>query len=154
MLSRAIRRHKADELTHLVVELKAPKVKIDKDEVTQLEEYALSVMKDERFRGINTTWVFWAISDDYGDYAKHRMTKPNGTIFEKDNLSMWVKTWAQVIGDNRARLQFFQERLEYEADKGASLQHLQEHYAKFLKGVLVEDEETVQESADLLKSSA
>jgi Histidine kinase-, DNA gyrase B-, and HSP90-like ATPase len=154
MLSRAIRRHKADELTHLVVELKAPKVKIDKDEVTQLEEYALSVMKDERFRGINTTWVFWAISDDYGDYAKHRMTKPNGTIFEKDILSIWVKTWAQVIGDNRARLQFFQERLEYEADKGASLQHLQEHYAKFLTGVLVEDEETVQESADLLKSSA
>ena len=82
------------------------------------------------------------------------MTKPNGTIFEKDILSIWVKTWAQVIGDNRARLQFFQERLEYEADKGASLQHLQEHYAKFLKGVLVEDEETVRESADLLKSSA
>ena len=154
MLSRAIRRHKADELTHIVVELKAPKVKIDKDEVTQLEEYALSVMKDERFRGINTTWVFWAISDDYGDYAKHRMTQPNGTIFEKDNLSIWVKTWAQVIGDNRARLQFFQERLEYEADKGASLQHLQEHYANFLKGVFVEDEETVQQTADLLKSSA
>ncbi len=43
VLSRAIRRHKADELTHLVVELKAPKVKIDRDEITQLEEYAISV---------------------------------------------------------------------------------------------------------------
>ena len=153
MLSRAIRRHKADELTHLVVELKAPKVKIDKDEVTQLEEYALSVMGDERFKGINTTWVFWAISDDYGEYAKHRMTKTNGTIFEGDNLSIWVKTWAQVIGDNRARLQFFQERLEYEADKGASLQHLQERYADFLKGVFVEEEETVEQPAEVLQQS-
>ena len=35
VLSRAIRRHKADELTHLVVELKAPKVKIDRDEITR-----------------------------------------------------------------------------------------------------------------------
>ncbi len=48
VLSRAIRRHKADELTHLVVELKAPKVKIDKDEITQVEEYAISVMKVSR----------------------------------------------------------------------------------------------------------
>ena len=29
------------------------------------------------------------------------------------------KNLGQIIGDNRARLQFFQERLEYEADKGA-----------------------------------
>ena len=154
MLSRAIRRHKADEITHLVVELKAPKVKIDKDEVTQLEEYALSVMADERFRGVNTTWVFWAISDDYGDYAKHRMINANRQIHERDNVSISVKTWAQVIGDNRARLQFFQEHLEYEADKGASLQHLQEHYAKFLKGVFVEEEDAAAEPAELVKKSA
>ena len=138
MLSRAIRRHKADELTHLVVELKAPKVKIDRDEITQLEEYAISVMKDERFRNVKTTWVFWAISDDYGDYAEYRMKKStgnNGKIHEADNVSIWVKTWSQVLDENRARMQFFQERLEYEADKGASLKHLQEHYAKFLQGV-------------------
>ena len=144
VLSRAIRRHKADELTHLVVELKAPKVKIDKDEITQLEEYAISVMKDERFKSVNTTWIFWAISDDYGDYAEYRMKKsPNngGKIHEAENVTIWVKTWAQVLDENRARMQFFQERLEYEADKGASLKHLQDRYAKFLQGVLVEEDE-------------
>jgi hypothetical protein len=120
MLSRAIRRHKADELTHLVVELKAPKVKIDRDEFTQVEEYAISVMKDERFRNVKTTWVFWVISDDYGDYAEYRMKKSTGNsgkIHEADNVSIWVKTWSQVLDENRARMQFFQERLEYEADK-------------------------------------
>jgi hypothetical protein len=144
MFSRAIRRHRADELTHLVVELKAPKVKIDENEVTQTEKYAISVMKDERFKSVNTTWVFWAISDDYGEYAEYRMEKSAGSaantgkIHEADNISIWVKTWAQVLEENRTRLQFFQQRLEYEADKGASLKHLQEHYAKFLEGVLVE----------------
>lgn len=139
VLSRAIRRHKADDLTHLVVELKAPKVKIDKDEITQLEGYAISVMKDERFKSGNPTWVFWAISDDYGEYAAYRMKQGDGKIHEAENVSIWVKTWGQVLDDNRARMQFFQERLEYEADKGASLEFLQERYAKFLQGVLVEE---------------
>ncbi len=151
VLSRAIHRYKANDLTHLVVELKAPKVKIDKDEIMQVEEYAISVMKDERFRSGNPTWVFWAISDDYGDYAEYRMKETNGKIHERDNISIWVKTWGQVLDDNRARLQFFQERLEYEADKGASLQHLQEHYAKFLQGVIIEEavEETPENELNL-----
>jgi hypothetical protein len=139
MLSRAIRRHKADELNHLVVELKAPKVKIDMEEVTQIEGYALSVMSDERFKNVDTVWAFWVISDDYGDYAKYRMINTNGVIKEAENISIWIKTWAQVLDENRARLQFFQERLEYQADKDTSIQYLQEHYAKFLQGVIVEN---------------
>jgi hypothetical protein len=42
-------------------------------------------------------------------------------------------------------MKFFQERLEYQADKGASLKHLQEHYAKYLEGVF--DAEPAQEPA-------
>ena len=141
MLSKAIRQHRANALTHLVVELKAPNVKIDNDEVMQVEQYAFSVMKDERFRSVNTTWAFWAISDDLGDYATHRMRDDNGLIHTKDNVSIYVKTWAQVLDENRARLQFFQEKLEYQADKEASFKHLQERYDEFLKGVLPEEEQ-------------
>lgn len=140
MLSRATRRHRKNDLTHLVVELKAPKVKIDAAEVTQIEQYAFSVAADERFRSVSTTWVFWVISDDYGDYAAHRITTSDGLIHAKGDVSIYVKTWAQVLDENRARLQFFQERLEYQADKGASLQHLNEHYAKFLQGVVSGDQ--------------
>lgn len=153
MLSRAIRRHKADELTHLVVELKAPKVVINKNEITQIEEYAISVMADERFKSVKTTWIFWVISDDYGPYAEHRMNKTNGNIHSKDNSSIWVKTWAQVLDENRARLQFFKERLEYEADKGSSIQHLQEHYDKFLQGVIVEESDEEAPEAQMTAHS-
>jgi hypothetical protein len=140
MLSRAIRRHGANDLTHLIVELKAPNVKINTPEVTQIEEYAFSVAGDERFRNVNTTWDFWVISDDYGDYAAKRMLRSDGLIYQRGNISIYVKTWGQVLESNRARLQFFQEHLEYQADKGASLKHLQEHYAKFIQGVLTPDE--------------
>lgn len=141
MLSKAIRQHRANTLTHLVVELKAPSVKINADEVMQVEKYAFSVMKDERFRNVDTTWVFWAISDDLGDYATQRMNDSSGLILSKANISIFVKTWAQVIDENRARLQFFQERLEFQADRQSSLKHLQERYDQFLRGVLTDEEQ-------------
>jgi len=148
MLSRTIRRHRANEVTHLVVELKAPKVKIDQKEITQVEGYAFSVMEDERFRNVNTNWVFWAISDDFGTYAQHRITDPDGKIHSNPNISIYVKTWAQVIDDNRARLQFFQERLEFQADKEAAIKHLKDHYEEFIQGVIPVDELDESQSDD------
>jgi Histidine kinase-, DNA gyrase B-, and HSP90-like ATPase len=146
VLSRAIRRHRANDLHHLVVELKAPKVKIGKKEVGQIEEYAFSVMKDERFRSVNTTWEFWVIGDDFTDYATSRIIDEEGRIHQKENVEIFVKSWGQVIDENRARMQFFQERLEFQADKGASLKYLQEQYAAFLKGVFVETDVDTAES--------
>jgi hypothetical protein len=105
-------------------------------------------MKDERFRNVDTTWVFWAISDDLGDYAIQRMTDSSGLIHSKENVSIFVKTWAQVIDENRARLQFFQERLEFQADRESSLKHLQERYDEFLKGVLTDQEQPEVEAVE------
>ncbi len=144
MLSRMVRNHKPNELTHLIIELKAPKVKIDKN-FMQIEEYAFSIRKDERFRNVKTKWVFWAISDDFGDYVEGRIQDESGLMLTKDNLSIYVKTWGQVLDENRARLQFFKEKLEYEADKGASLQYLRENYHDLLKGVLVEEDGVEEE---------
>jgi hypothetical protein len=145
MLSKAIRQHKANSLTHLVIELKAPKVNINDVAVNQIEKYAFSVAKDVRFKNVNTNWVFWVISDDLDDYATQRVMDNNGLLYSKGNISIYAKTWAQVLDENRARLQFFQERLEYQADKGSSLKHLQERYDEFLQGVLTE--EPVQENS-------
>jgi hypothetical protein len=136
MLSRLTRRHKASEVSHLVVELKAPKVKIDAQEIAQIEGYAASVSADERFRNVKVNWVFWVISDDLGPIGAFRVLDESGLILKKPTLSIYIKTWAQVLDESRARMQFFQERLEFQADKGASLEHLQQHYAKYLEGVV------------------
>ena len=83
MLSRTLRRHRADELEHLIVELKRPKVKIGDKEITQVEKYAISVANDERFQSVNgLRWTFWAISDDVGDYGAYRMSD-SGVISSK-----------------------------------------------------------------------
>ena len=145
MLSRALRRHRADELEHLVVELKRPKIKVDDDGVTQIEKYAITVASDERFRTVNgVRWTFWAISDDVDQYAAYRMDE-RGVISSKNNITVGIKTWAQVIEQNKARLQFFQEKLGHQVDDETALKHLQEKYQKFLTGV-VTDEKTSEVS--------
>lgn len=148
MLSKAIRRHKANEITHLVVELKRPSVPIDSDEITQVEKYAFSVANDERFKAVGVNWVFWVISDNYGPYAAERITDASGLIHQKKNMSIFVKTWAQVLDENRARMQFFQERLEFQADKMEALAYLQERHAQYLEGVFVDDAESDEAEGD------
>ena len=58
-----------------------------------------------------------------------------------------IKTWSQVLDDNRARMQFFQERLEFQADKGDALKHLQERYAGYLEGVLEAEDQPAADPA-------
>ena len=141
MLSRALRRHRADEVEHLVVELKRPKVKIGKDEATQIENYAISVAADERFKTSDgVRWSFWVLSDDVDEYGSYRMGE-NGVISAKDGVTVGIRTWGQVIDENKVRLQFFQERLQHQVDDETALKHLQEKYQKFLAGVVSDEEE-------------
>ena len=153
MLSRALRRHRADELEHLIIELKRPKVKIGQDEVAQIEKYALSIASDERFRTANgITWAFWVISDDVDQYATYRMNE-RGVVSSKNNITGGVKTWTQIIEDNKARLQFFQAKLEHQVDDETALRHLQERYEKFLSGVVAKEHIELQSEKAAKKMS-
>lgn len=156
MLSRALRRHRADELEHLVVELKRPTVKIGKKEVTQIEDYAISVAADERFRTTNgVKWSFWVLSDDVDDYAAYRMNGERGIISSKKNITVGIRTWGQIIEENKARLQFFQQKLEHQVDDETALGHLQETYKQFLTGVVTnDDDETAEQPAKTKKAKA
>ena len=138
MLSRQIRRHRVNDLTHLVVDLKAPTVKISRDEISQIVGYAASVTADQRFRNVETRWEFWVIGDDVDTVGKFTIgdNATTGLIHKNSNVSIYIKTWAQVLDDHRCRMQFFQERLAYQADEGAALKHLHERYADYLEGVL------------------
>ncbi len=64
---------------------------------------------------------------------------------------MGIKTWGELIEDNRARLQFFQEHLQHSADESTAIKYLQEKHSQYLEGVIVEepDESTGDESASL-----
>lgn len=151
MLSRATRRHRANDIEHLVVELKAPSVVVGADETTQAKRYAMAVSKDERFHTVKgVRWHFWVVSNRYDEYAKEEIEggpdPARQLIHKKDNISVGILTWGELIEQNRARLQFFQEHLQYSASDSADVRFLQEKYKQFLEGVIEEPSNVVSES--------
>jgi histidine kinase/DNA gyrase B/HSP90-like ATPase len=145
MLSRAQKRHRANDYEHLVIELKAPKVKLTAKELTQIKDYALSVARDQRFHRVNgVRWHFWLVSDEYDEFVAAEIDSgpdPLRRLINRGpNFSIGIKTWGEILDENNARLQFVKEKLEHRADEGQALAFLQERHREFLEGVIIQDE--------------
>lgn len=146
MLSRAQRRHRHNDLEHLVIELKAPKVTINATHLMQIEGYALAVEEDPRFNRVEgLRWHFWLISDEYNKEVEARIRNgpdPQRRLIQKGaRVSVGVKTWGEILEENNARLQFVKEKLEHRVDDGQALAYLQERHREFLEGILIEGED-------------
>lgn len=144
MLSRAQKRHRADDYEHLVVELKAPKVKLTSKELTQIKDYALSVARDDRYHRVKgVKWHFWLVSDSYDDFVQSEIASgpdPDRRLINRGpNFSIGVKTWGEILDENNARLQFVKQALEHNADDGKALTFLEERHREFLEGVIIDD---------------
>ena len=110
--------------------------------------FAFSVMADPRFAKVGVTWNFWAISDKLAPYAEQLVKDESGLILEKPNVNIYAKTWGQVLDENRARLKFFQDHLDVQVDRDASLKYLQQRYAAYLEGVFEVDDSDAKSEAD------
>ena len=135
--------YRLDELEHLVVELKAPKVPIGAEQIAQVEGYVRAIIGDSRFDTATTKWFFWALSREVDkDVMGLRQVQgaDPGIIIKRNNLVVMVKTWAQVIAENRSRMKFFQENLQMTVTKAEALRHLKEGYASVFKDSPVESE--------------
>ena len=125
------------EYDYLVVELKRPTKKIDDEVVTQIKKYARAVASDERFNGIPARWTFMAISNELDDFAQGEATQrgwPRGMIADdaERNITVWVKTWSEVINNARARLAFVNKQLAYQATNDSAKAYLNKTHAKFI----------------------
>jgi hypothetical protein len=144
MLSRRIPQPRAEEREHLVIELKRPTVEIDGTAMLQIQSYALAVADDERFRDTKTRWVFWAVSNKVQDSVRktaRQRNRPDGLFYEDEEqrITIWVKTWGQLIQECKARLEFFQKQLNYAADSESALAYLRVAHEKYLPKVLTKE---------------
>ena len=137
MFSRNTQLAGSEDREHLVVELKRPNVKVDAGVAAQIESYAFAVADDERFRSVPAKWVFWAISNEMDEVVTRKVSQKDrarGILFQDDEqrITIWVRTWSQVVNDCKARLRFFEDGLKYTPDRDSSLAHLNATYKKYL----------------------
>jgi len=137
LLARTVPQPRADEREHLVVELKRPSRRIDSEVLSQIKSYAIAVAQDERFRDTRTRWVFWAISNEITDEARRearQRNRPEGLVYDDEELriTVWAKTWGSILNDCKARLNFFKQQLQYEADRDSAKAYLTKAHEKYL----------------------
>ena len=144
MLSRRIPLPRADEREHLIIEMKRPKQKIDGKAVAQVREYAFAIAEDERFRDVSTRWTFWAVSNDISTNVRKeakQQGRPEGVLYADDEgkMTIWVKTWGQIVNEAKGRLNFFQDSLQYCASDETALEYLRREYERHLPMCLSEE---------------
>lgn len=144
MLSKAVQ-PKTGQFEYLVVELKRPSKKLNSDVITQIKKYARAVASDERFNGVPARWTFIAIANEFDDYAKGEAKQrdwPRGKVADDAelNITVWIKEWAEVINDARARLRFINSQLAYEADRASARNYLKKTHAKFIPDSVTDSE--------------
>ena len=133
MFGRQRRLHRATDLEHLIVELKSPIVAIGPEEITQVEGYMRAIANDSRFDKSTTRWTFWALSKEIDeDYVRFRQQRGEreGTVIAQPNMTAVVRSWSQIISENKARMQFFQESLQHNVTKADALASLKRGYEK------------------------
>ena len=141
MLSRSVPRSRADEREHLVIELKRPAVKIGRDEIGQIKDYAFAIAEDARFAADRTRWSFWVVSNELDAFARRdtsQVNMPRGQLYNDGNTEIWIKTWGEIIDGCKARMKFVQDHLQANVDRESSLRYLKQTYEKLLTGVAEE----------------
>lgn len=128
-LSRVAETHEGRR--HLVVELKRPSIMLSLTQVNQIDEYALTIMDEPRFKAEGVVWDFWLIGNDMAGKvrikAQQRHRLP-GIVSEGHNYRVWVRTWSDLLEENRRRLHFYRARLNYRAPEDADLDTMRSKY--------------------------
>ncbi|MGH3787500.1 MAG: hypothetical protein ACRDRG_13335 [Pseudonocardiaceae bacterium] len=142
LLGRASRGKNGRE--HLIVELKAPKVKIGQKEVSQIKEYAEAVIGDPQFTDPRVSWDFWIVSTELSPIVQQDADSPKtppGCIVEwENNVKIWAKTWSKLIDECEARLHYYRECLDYDAASDDALDYLRRLHGDVLPFSLREEQ--------------
>ena len=142
IVSKILERHPSEGKHHLVIELKRPSQNITSEVIGQVRSYAFAVAADERFQNVRTNWTFWALSNKMNEQAQlesQMENQPQGVVYQSKadarrnyNMTIWAKSWSEIIEECTARLKFFQDRLNYNASQSSGRKYLREAYPKFI----------------------
>lgn len=107
------------EVQNLVVELKAPNVKIGDSEIDQIQKQRKAIQRNQRYKVSNTNkWVFYVVSSHIMSDVSTEFRVQNGEkiLYESDekDFIVYCKDWDEIIQDAKGSLHKEKEQLEIE----------------------------------------
>jgi len=123
--------HGNTEIKNLIVELKAPKVKIGREEYRQIDDQRMALQQNTRYKVTNSNkWVFYVISSEIDKHiVEHELSGENKDIaYEKDpNFIVYCKTWDELIQKAKLSLHKQKEDLQIQIQESKHERLLQQY---------------------------
>jgi len=142
----AVKREEHDRARHLIVELKAPRITIDRGEVNQVEDYANVIAEDPRFHNQGGSWDIILVGSKVSPLMQRRIKGENKStglvqaIEASDGvpeINIYIRKWRDIIDENRRRLEYLSGALELDPGVEQGLDHLRAEYSDILPESLV-----------------
>jgi hypothetical protein len=90
--------------------------------------------------------------DTFAQLEAQMEGQPQGVVYQSKanasrnyNMTIWAKSWAEVIEQCSARLRFFRERLNYNASQSSGKKFLIDTYPKFIPKFEKDENDTAGE---------
>ncbi len=125
---------------HLVVVLKRPLHTLKPDDIDQVRSYAVAVAGDDRFQQPNVQWTYVLVGNSTSsgvDDQRDQVGQPYGRVQITKKYSIWVKNWAEIIGDARHRHKFVQHSLDYKTTHDAGVDYLRRKHREYLPDAML-----------------
>lgn len=127
---------------YLVVELKRPSVTLGKEELDQLEAYAIAITEDEQFSQPHISWDFWLIGNAYDSYIERKLNtpgNPHGCALIAPKFRVHVRSWAEVLGEAEHRHKYVEQALDAISDEDSGLTYLNRVHQDLLPVIVQRD---------------
>ena len=134
-LGRSVPNSDPKKREYFIVELKRPSLVVGRKELNQLHDYVNALKAQSDFANTDTFWHFYLVTGEYSDLIKDdvvQVNRPPGLVSDNANSKVWVKTWAEIIRDSEARLNFVQEKLQIDVSDAEIEQQIKRLKSSFL----------------------
>lgn len=134
-----------DRIRHLVIELKAPDVKLTQVELNQVEGYANTIRTTAAFASDRSSWDFILVGSDYDDLVDDRIHadyRDTGQFLApspkagRPQVRAFVRRWCDLLDENSRRLDFVTSALEHDPSITEGLDYVREEYRELLPNSL------------------
>ncbi|MGI8448786.1 MAG: ATP-binding protein [Streptosporangiaceae bacterium] len=132
---------------HLIVELKRPSHKLTPADIDQIRSYAVAVAEDDRFQQPNVQWTYVLVGNSTStgvDDQRAQVGQPYGRAQITTRYSIWVRNWAEVIGDAQHRHKFVQQSLDYKTTHDAGVDYLRRKHRQYLPDAMLPDSDPAE----------
>jgi hypothetical protein len=141
----AVKMQEFEVARHLIVELKAPDIRLGRKELDQVEDYANTILEKPVFATDKASWDLILVGTDYDSVVENRFAegaRSQGLVLSpqakagKPAVRVFVRRWRDILDENTMRLRFMTSNLEHDPSLEDGLNHIRRQYAHLLPDAL------------------